>query len=399
MSVTIDVICFTSKALKNSEYPLMLRLTKDRQRKYKSLGVSVKLEDWDFSKNQPKPNTPNRDLILELSANLIGQYRKLVLEFKAESKDYTLSTLLERMDKPVKNILVGDYFLKHVSSLRAQNRTNYAASIKHTYNSLIEYNKHLNIYFPDINVAWLRNYELWMREKGLKDNTIGIRLRSLRVLYNMAVEDSIVKLENYPFDKYKVSKLYQKTAKRALTKEDVQKIINYDASCNNSYRQLAIDLFTYSYVMGGINFVDMAYLSRENIYNNQLVYYRKKTKKLIKLPIHSQADIIHQKYNGGKYIFPILSDYHKTEQQKITRVRKVITKVNRELKDIGEKLSLPIKLTTYVARHSFATVLKRSGVSTSIISESLGHSSEKITQIYLDAFENSQIDDAMKNLL
>ena len=120
MSVTIDVICFTSKALKNNEYPLMLRLTKDRQRKYKSLGVSTKLEYWDFSKNQPKPNTPNRDLILELSANLIGQYRKLVLEFKAEGKDCTLSTLLERVDKPVNNTLVGDYFLKQISSLKCR---------------------------------------------------------------------------------------------------------------------------------------------------------------------------------------------------------------------------------------------------------------------------------------
>lgn len=93
MSITIDIICYTSKALKNNEYTLMLRLTKERQKKYKSIGVSTKLEDWNFNKNQPKPNTPNRDLILELSANLIGQYRKLVLEFKAGGKDYTLSTL------------------------------------------------------------------------------------------------------------------------------------------------------------------------------------------------------------------------------------------------------------------------------------------------------------------
>ena len=74
-------------------------------------------------------------------------------------------------------------------------------------------------------------------------------------------------------------------------------------------------------------------------------------------------------------------------------------RINRYLKLIGDPLPLPTPLTTYTARHSFATVLKRSGVSTSIISESLGHSSEKITQIYLDSFENSQIDEAMQHLL
>lgn len=399
MSITIDVICHTSKALKNNEYPLMLRLTKERQRKYKSIGVSTRLEDWDFNKNQPKPNTPNRDLILELSANLISKYRKLVLEFNAENKDYTLSTLLERVDKPVKNIPVGDYFLKHISSLKAQQRSGYSASIQQVYNSLIKYNQHLNIYFSDIDIAWLRNYELWLREEGLKDNTIGIRFRTLRAMYNLALDEGIVKAEYYPFKKFKVSKLHQKTAKRSLTKDDIKKVINYSTSSNSSYRELAIDLFTYSYVMGGINFVDMAYLTKDNIYNNQLVYSRRKTKKLIKLPIHNQANRMHEKYNGSEYIFPILSEYHKTEQQRINRVHKVITKVNRELKAIGEELKLSIELTTYVARHSYATVLKRSGVSTSIISESLGHSSEKVTQIYLDTFENSQIDEAMKNLL
>ena len=77
----------------------------------------------------------------------------------------------------------------------------------------------------------------------------------------------------------------------------------------------------------------------------------------------------------------------------------MLAKVNKYLKDIGDKLKLPLPLTTYVARHSYATVLKRAGVSTAIISESLGHSSEKITQTYLDSFDNEQVDEAMKNLL
>jgi len=102
---------------------------------------------------------------------------------------------------------------------------------------------------------------------------------------------------------------------------------------------------------------------------------------------------------SNPYIFPILSTFHKTEQQKINRIHKVIGKVNKHLKALGVELDLDKKLTTYVARHSFSTTLKRSGVSTSLICEALGHSSEKVTQIYLDSFENDQIDEAMSNLL
>ena len=104
------------------------------------------------------------------------------------------------------------------------------------------------------------------------------------------------------------------------------------------------------------------------------------------------------KDSNKPYLFPILSISHRTEQQKLNRLHKVITKVNKALKCIGEELNIPIKLTTYVARHSYATVLKRAGVATSIICESLGHSSEKVTQIYLDNFENNQIDKAMELL-
>ena len=81
------------------------------------------------------------------------------------------------------------------------------------------------------------------------------------------------------------------------------------------------------------------------------------------------------------------------------RLHKVLGQVDKSLKIVAQIAKVDVNLTTYVARHSYATVLKRSGVPTSIICESLGHSSERVTQIYLDSFENEQIDEAMKNLL
>lgn len=264
---------------------------------------------------------------------------------------------------------------------------------------MIEFNNHLDIPFTEIDTTWLKSYEVWLRKRGLADNSIGVRFRSLRAIYNKAIECNIVKQEYYPFKAFKVSKLHEDTIKRAITKLDIEKVISYQAS--NEYSRLAINIFYFSYLCAGINFKDIAYLTKDNLIDNRLVYIRKKTKKLIKIPIQKAAINIIEKYNQSNngYLFPILSSYHKTDLQKLNRIHKSLRKINIALKTIGEELNLPIKLTTYVARHSFATVLKRSGVSTSIISESLGHSNEKVTQIYLDSFENSQIDEAMKNLL
>lgn len=258
---------------------------------------------------------------------------------------------------------------------------------------------HLDIHFSDIDVTWLRHYEAWLRFKGSAENTIGKRFRTLRAVFNLAIEQGIVKAEYYPFKIYKVSKLHQTPAKRAISKEDIMKVINYQ--CTDPYNRLAVDLFTFGYFMGGINFGDMASLKSENIVDGRLVYIRRKTHKLIRLPLQPKALEIIERYhtNGALFLFPILSDFHKTEQQQRNRLHKVLSNVNKRLKRIGKELEIPIDLTTYVSRHSYATVLKRSGVSTSIISESLGHSSEKVTQYYLDSFENSQIDEAMKNLL
>ena len=220
------------------------------------------------------------------------------------------------------------------------------------------------------------------------------------MIYNLAIEKGVVKKEYYPFSSYKVSRLHKDTAKRAIQKEDIRAVINYPVKGKDFYTRLAVALFSFSYFMGGINFVDMAYLTSKNIVGGRLIYTRRKTGKLINLPLSSEAlSVLEVKNNtGGNYLFPILSSSHKTEQMKLNRLHKVITKVNRVLKQIGKELNLSVKLTTYVARHSFATVLKREGVSTSIICETLGHSSEKVTQIYLDSFENSQIDEAMSKL-
>jgi len=400
-NATIEVICYKYKPLKNNELPIKLRITKDRKRTYLNIGISVKPEHWDFNKNQPKPNCPNKDKILSLISDKIKEYRQQVIDYQAQSKDFTLKTLVEKVSKPVKAKTVKQVFDEHIERLLIEKRRGYALSNKQVLNSLLEYNKHLDIYFSDIDVTWLRKYETWLRSNNISTNTIGIRFRTLRAVYNIAIKENIVKAQYYPFNDYNVSKLKQETVKRSITKDDILSVVNYSNSESGAYTSLAIDLFTFSYLMAGINFVDMAYLTSDNIIDGRLVYFRRKTGKLIKVPLQDKAVNIISKYSDGNnsYLFPILSPFHATEQQKANRVHKVITKVNKALKTIGKELNITIDLTTYVARHSFATVLKRSGVSTSIISESLGHSSEKVTQIYLDSFENSQIDAAMANLL
>ena len=396
MSETIKVLCYKSKTLANGEHPLMLCVYKDKRRKYQSLGISVNAKYWNFKDNCLKEDCPNYELLQLIIDTELGKIKRKALENRLEGKVFTATTLLETTDKPpVKT--VGEYYLQYIESLKAENRIRYAGMYLVSYNSFIKFNKHLDIPFSDIDIAWLKRYEQWMKSQNFAINTIGTRLRHLRTIFNHAIDMKLITTDAYPFRAYKVSKMSQQTAKRALSKEDITNIVNYKGK--SELEILAIDLFTFSYFTAGINFIDMALLKSENIMDNRIVYYRHKTKKQIIIPLQPKAVELIEKYRGGTYLFPILSSFHKTEVQKADRLHKVLGKVNKYLKRIGEELNLPIPLTTYVARHSYATVLKRSGVSTSIISESLGHSSERITQVYLDSFGNEQVDEAMKNLL
>ncbi len=166
----------------------------------------------------------------------------------------------------------------------------------------------------------------------------------------------------------------------------------------------------FSYLCQGINFGDMAILEwGKNIKVDRIEYQRKKTINTLKVPkvisikITDEINLILSLFkksdkNQKGYIFPIIDKELGGKQ-----LRDYILDKNKEhntnLKEIGKKLEIDLNLTSYVARHSYATVLKRSNVPTAVISESLGHSSESVTQNYLDSFDNSVIDDANKNLL
>ena len=378
----------------------MLRVTKDRKLKYVSLGISLSPTHWDFSKNEPKADCPNREYIEMLIADKIKEYSAKIIELKATNQEFTSTSLVEKVNvKCTKHKTVEDVFQEYMTSLIKAGRKSYALSIKQTYNSIKEFCHSLDFYFSEMDVAWLKRYELFLREHRLAENTIGIRFRTLRAIYNVAMEEDAVSQDCYPFKKFKVARLHQDTIKRALTKTDIERVLQFQSS--NRYMRFPIDIFAFTYYCGGINFIDIANLTQANIMEDKLIYKRHKTGKLIKIPLQPQPIELIKKYHNAEspYLFPILSPFHKTEEQKANRIHKVITKVNDRLKQIGEALGLPITLTTYVARHSQATVMKKAGVSTAVIREIMGHSSERVTQIYLDSFDNEQIDEAMKNLL
>ena len=262
----------------------------------------------------------------------------------------------------------------------------------------------LDIPFSSIDVAWLKRYEEWLIKRKCKGTTLSVLFRTLRSAFNRAVEAKIVNKKYYPFEEYKVSKFDTSTRKRALSKEDMMKIITTETINTTFIREFARDVFIFAYLSGGISLVDMANLTSYNIYRGRLRYHRQKTHGAINFKLCEQAKEIIEKYASYQkeagYLFPIYDNrVHKTSVQKKNRLHKMLAKINKELKLLASELEIDADVTTYVARHSFASVLKNTGVNIALISQALGHQDIKTTEMYLSKFDDQQMDEAMSNLL
>lgn len=404
MNATINVVCYKWKILANGEYPLMLRICKDGKKKYQSLGISVLPRYWDFTRNKPKPNCPNKEYIQKIILDKQTELQQRMLEFNSEQKEYTTTTLLNDENKKFELKTVSQFYQELIEQCKSNDKCGNRLIYKSSYNSLKVFTKNqLDIPFSAIDVSWLNKYEKWLRSKGNKETTMSLMFRTLRSAYNKAIKAKCARKSDYPFDEYKINKFDTKTQKRAIAKTEVLKFTKeVDIIGKRQYVQLSKDIFIFSYLCGGINFTDIANLTKANITNGRLHYIRQKTGKLIKLGISEEAMQIIKKYESESkgYLFPILNtNIHKTPLQKQNRIHKMLGKINKNLKLIATQLNVDANMTTYVARHSFASVLKKSGVSIALISEALGHSDLSTTQVYLDSFDNEQIDTAMQNLL
>jgi len=397
MNACVSVVCYKSKTLSNGENPLMLQVSKGGKRKYQSLGISINPKYWDFTRNKPKPNCPNKEYIQKIILDKQRELQQRMLELNSEQKEYTTTTLLNNENTKFELKTVSMFYKELIEQYTREDKCGNRLIYKGSFNSLKVFTN------GKLDIPWLNKYEKWLRSKGNRETTISLLFRTLRSAYNKAIKAKCARKSDYPFDDYKINKFDTTTQKRAIAKTDVLKFTTeVQPIGKQQYMELSKDIFVFSYLCGGINFTDIANLTNENIQNGRLHYIRQKTKKPIKIGIPQEAMQIIEKYSKESkgYLFPILdSKIHKTALQKQNRIHKILGKVNKNLKLLAAQLGVEANLTTYVARHSFASVLKKSGVNIALISEALGHSDLATTQIYLDSFDNEQVDEAMRNLL
>ena len=400
-SASVKPTLFIHKTLKNGEHPIIIQIIKDRKVRKISIGYSGKKDEWDFINNKPSKRHPLRKELEAIINKKVAELSKEVLALDLHTENYSAETVVKKVRRKKAAFSVTGYFDEVITDLKKNNRIGNADIYQTCKNVLNTYTENKDIAFSEIDYIFLNRLENYWRGKGWKESSISAYMRTLRALFNRAIKEEIISPTIYPFKTYKIGKLSTLTQKRALNEKQIAQIENLVLPMDSTIWH-AKNIFLFSYYSMGTNFVDIANLTNENIFNDQLQYTRTKTHKLYNTPLHPKAKQILDYYRSvqnDKYLFPIYSEKaHMTAQQKANRLHKVMQRVNKDLKTIAEKCEITETLTTYVARHSAATSLKRKGVSTTVIKDLLGHETEEITQVYLDSFENSELTSAV-NLL
>lgn len=248
-----------------------------------------------------------------------------------------------------------------------------------------------DVLMQHIDYQTVTDYEVYLRRKGLKANTVSFYLRNLRAIYNRAADENLI-IPSNPFRRAYTGT--GKTVKRAVSAEVIRRIAAF--STENLSLRRAADLFMFSFYTRGMAFVDMAYLTHRNIRDGYLVYRRRKTGEIITILWEEYMQRIVDRYasESTTYLLPIIKGKNPRREY-----LSAAHATNRNLKKIGCQLGLQTPLTLYVARHSWASIALSKQVPISTISRALGHNSESTTRIYLASLDNSAVDCANRLVL
>ena len=282
--------------------------------------------------------------------------------------------------------LLADYVHRLVKELVGQGRRRTAETYRCALNRFAAFLPHGDIPISDIDKQLIVNYERHLKADGLTSNTTSFYMRVLHTIYNRAVNDQ------YTADQQPFTQVYTgiaKTRKRAITLADIQHI--RQLSNLPRHEELARDLFLFSLYTRGMAYIDMAYLKPANITGGILTYRRHKTGQTLSMRWEQQMQEIvdlHPSPNAD-YLLPIIKRSNGRERSQYRESQRMI---NYQLKSIGQKISLSLPLTMYVARHSWASIAHSMNIPLSIISAGMGHTSEHTTQIYLKTLDSTQLD-------
>ena len=246
----------------------------------------------------------------------------------------------------------------------------------------------------EINKAWLAAFENYLSETNPSPNARALHFRNLRSIINYAIDEEIT--TNYPFRRFKIKTV--KTDKRSLSVETLRNIFNYEIE---DWQVVYRDMFKLSFLLMGINFADLLKLTPGDLREGRIVFNRSKTGRLYSMKVEPEALELLRKYRGNKHLLSIMdsrTDYVQFIRQTNNALRKIGDCDRSGLGGKKTHHAICPDLSTYWARHTWATIAASLDIPKETIAAALGHGGNTVTDIYID-FDRKKVDEANRKVL
>lgn len=359
-------------------------------------------EEWD-----PKragviiPSDPSRkSRILSIRENIrldIARLSRVIRRLDDSGIPFTADDICREFRRYAASLSLRSYMGDAITRLKDNGRISTSANYRSALASFTRFlssKGESDIMLDCITPRLMLDYQAFLQSRGIVRNTTSFYMRQLRAVYNAAVDEGLI-VSDSPFRKVYTG--IDKTVKRAISLDALSGILRLDLS-HAPKLDFARDMFLLSFFFRGMSFVDMAFLRKENIEGDYLAYSRRKTGQRLMIRLNPEMREILGKYPPGAsgYMLPIVRSGVVDEY---SAYKNMHSNVNRGLRKIGEMVGLPIKLTHYVARHSWASGAYASKVSVDLICEGMGHDNVNTTKIYLASLSTSGIDSVNDKLI
>ncbi len=342
------------------------------------------------------PEQERNNYLLSISSRIRWDKDRLnkIIHTLSQSGRFVTDDIVVRFRGGRQEQSFNDYICQQIARLKRFGKIRTSETYMAALRSFSGFMNDKEVLFDLINANLIAEYEAYLKGRGNSPNTVSFYMRILKAVYNRAVEDGLTE-QRYPFKSVYTG--VEKTMKRALSLNDIRRIKGLDLSLKPNL-DYACDMFLFCFYTRGMSFIDMAYLRKKDLLNGTLSYRRRKTGQQLFIKWEKCMQEIVDKYpiNETEYLLPIITKHDEDYRKQYTNE---LHRVNHLLKKIGKLLDLPIPLTMYVVRHSWASIAKIRNVPVSVISEGMGHDSENTTQIYLASLDTSVVDKANKKIL
>lgn len=394
-------IKFRASTVEGGQGTIYYQVIHNRVARQVKTGYRIYESEWNGGSSEiamPRFDETRKAWLSEIRDKIADDTRKfgrIMASLEHAGNPYTSDDVVSAFVSPNPQDSFFTFMEEVIGNLKKLGKIRISETYTTTLNSFRRFRENTDAPLDKVDSDMMQAYETWLKTNGVSPNSSSFYMRNLRAVYNRAVEKELTP-QRFPFRHVYTG--VDRTVKRAVPLKVIRRIREMDLSLNPP-ADFARDMFLFSFYTRGMSFVDMAYLRKKDLANGILSYRRRKTGQQLFIKWEKPMQEIVDKYDteNSIYLLPIIKPHSETEER--TQYIYAGHNINRSLKTIGRKLDLPLPLTMYSARHSWASIAKSKNVPLSVISEGMGHDSETTTRIYLASLDNMAIDKANSLIL